>query len=121
MKYYLHWKSYPTELGKVNEATNSFRRVEKATLHADCLVLLTESIEFKGVKTKYTSRLLSRKPRVGFRPTNVIASLASVFQLPDEPVFKHLILQTGFPSGGFQGPVSFSTWVVLGAQNTSVI
>lgn len=73
MKYYLHWKSYPTELGKVNEAMNSFKRVEKATLRNDYWVLLTERIDFEGVKTKYTSRLLSRKPGVGFRPTNVIA------------------------------------------------
>lgn len=79
MKHYLHWKAYPTEHGKVNEATISSRRVEKATLHTDCWVLLTESIEFESVKTKYTSRLLSRKPDVGFGPTNVIASLACVF------------------------------------------
>lgn len=79
MKYYFHWKFYPTKLGKVNKATNSFRRVEKATLHTDCWVLLTESIEFEGVKTKYTSRLLSRKPEVGYRPSNVIASLPPVF------------------------------------------
>lgn len=110
MKYYLHWRSYPIALGKVNEVMNSFRRVKKP------LFTLIEC-----VKPKYTSRPLSRKCRVVFRPTNIIASLAHVFQLPDELVFKHLILQTVLPSAGFQGPVSFSAWVELGAQNTSVI
>lgn len=79
MKHYLHWKSYSIEHGKVKEATISSRRVEKATLHTDCWVLLTESIEFESVKTKYTSGLLNRKPGVDFGPTNVIASLACVF------------------------------------------
>lgn len=37
MKYYLHWKSYPIALGKVNEVTNSFKRVQKATLYPDCV------------------------------------------------------------------------------------
>lgn len=48
------------------------------------------------VKPKHTFRILSRKPRVVFRPTNVIVLLAYVFQLPDELKFKHLILQTVF-------------------------
>lgn len=76
MEYYLYWK-HLTELAKINEATNLRRRVEKATLHTDCCILLTETIEFEGVKTKYTYRLLSRKPGVAFRPTDVIASLVS--------------------------------------------
>lgn len=45
------------------------------------------------VKPRYTSRILSRKHGVVFRPINVIFSLAYVFQLPDELKFKHLILQ----------------------------
>lgn len=63
--------------------------------------------QIECVKPKYTSRLWSRKPRVVFRPTNVIVSLAYIYQLPNEPVFKHLILRTVLPSAGFQGPVSF--------------
>lgn len=35
IKYYLHWKSYPVALGKANEVTNLFRRVQKATLFPD--------------------------------------------------------------------------------------